>query len=433
MTTHGTEYRLDGIYRQRQEGFFMQRVKLPAGVLSALQARAAADIAERYGKGLIHLTVRSSMEIHWIREESLSDVKRTLGRAGLTSRGACGGAVRGVTCNSQGTAGFPVLETLAHRLHRHFTGNPRFERLPKKFKIGIESDAAGKRHLIQDVGLVLVRTEEGQAWYDVWIAGGLGREPQEGILLAESVPETRLIPLIEAILRVYAAHTPAGKRLKHLVREIGREELLRRIEADPSANEELTAVTGLPESLVPGDRDGENYIEIPFFAGEMGSADLRALAEIADAHAGGMLMVTGTQNMAVVLPIGSDPTALRNALAAAGLAANSRENRVTFRVCPGSHECIMGLTPTREVAREVIAAMGPAAEPLSWAVSGCQNSCSQPQLADIGIVSSRLVTGDDGQRTPRFDMYRAQDEGLGVKTGEALDRDALLAEIKRLG
>ncbi|GFE59102.1 nitrite/sulfite reductase [Geobacter sp. AOG1] len=433
MTTHGTEYRLDGIYRQRQEGFLMQRVKLPAGAISAGQAHAVAEIAEQFGRGLVHLTVRGSIEIHWIREESLPDVKRSLGRAGLTSRGACGGAVRGVTCNSQGTTGFPVLESLARRLHRHFTGNPRFERLPKKFKIGIEASTAKKRHLIQDVALVLARTEGCQAWYDVWIAGGLGREPQEGFLLAEAVAETRLIPLIEAIIRVYAAHTPAGKRLKHLVREIGREELLRRIEAEPTAHEELPPVTGLPESLVPDDMDGGNHIEVPFFAGEMTSANLRDLAVFADTHAGGMLMVSGTQNMAVTLPAGSDTDSGRDALVRTGFTTDTREARVTFRICPGSHECIMGLTPTRDVAREVIDAMGPVAESLTWAISGCQNSCSQPQLADIGIVSSRLVTGEDGQRSPRFDIYRAQEGGLGIKTGEALDKDALLAELKRLG
>ena len=177
MSRAGSEYRLDGIYPQRQEGFHMQRVKLPAGVISAAQARAVAAVSTRFGQGTVHLTTRGSMEIHWLKEEDLSRVKRELAKAGLISRGACGGAVRGITCGSPGAPGFPVLEALARRLHRHFTGNPRFERLPKKFKIGIEADLAGGRHLIQDVGLVLARFDEGRARYDIWIAGGLGREP----------------------------------------------------------------------------------------------------------------------------------------------------------------------------------------------------------------------------------------------------------------
>jgi sulfite reductase (ferredoxin) len=111
------------------------------------------------------------MEIHWLSERGLPQIKRELAQVGLTSRGACGGAVRGVTCGSQDAQGFPALETLARRLQSHFTGNPRFERLPKKFKIGIEADVSGGRHLIQDVGLVLSRVEEGRDRFDIWIAG----------------------------------------------------------------------------------------------------------------------------------------------------------------------------------------------------------------------------------------------------------------------
>ena len=80
MSVQASEYRLDGIYRQRQDGFFMQRVKLAAGVISAAQARTVADIAERFGRGTIHLTSRGSMEIHWLAEHgsrsALGPVKR---------------------------------------------------------------------------------------------------------------------------------------------------------------------------------------------------------------------------------------------------------------------------------------------------------------------------------------------------------------------
>src|SRR5690242_15924679 len=113
MSAQISEYRLDGIYRQRQDGFFMQRVKLAAGVISSAQARTVAAISTRFGQGTIHLTSRGSMEIHWLQEADLPEVKRALAAVGLTSRGACGGAVRGVTCSSQGALGFPAVEVLA--------------------------------------------------------------------------------------------------------------------------------------------------------------------------------------------------------------------------------------------------------------------------------------------------------------------------------
>ncbi len=432
MKTDLSDIRLDGIYRQRQDGFFMQRVKLPAGVISSAQARTVCELADRCGRGGIHLTTRGSMEIHWLKETDLPVVKKLMTSGGLTSRGACGGAVRGVSCASQGAAGFPLLETLARRLHRHFTGNPRFERLPKKFKIGVEADVTGRRHLIQDAGLVLVRSEEGRGWYDVWIAGGLGREPQAGFLLAKEVAEERIIPLIEAVIRVYAANTPSGKRLKHLVREIGEEELRRCIEADASAHEELPPYKGLPENLVTPEGDGQHRIEVPIFAGDLTSRELAQLADLADRRANGVLMVTADQNIAFELAVGIDPATVRSELSQAGFSSDSREERVKFRICPGSHECIMGLVLTRDTARVILAAMGAEAEGLSWAISGCPNSCSQPQLADFGVVVSKLVPGDDGQRSQRYDLYRSKGEGLGQRVEQGLSLEELLEIVKKV-
>lgn len=429
MSRTGSEYRLDGIYPQRQEGFYMQRVKLPAGVISAGQARAVAAVSTRFGQGTVHLTSRGSMEIHWLKEEDLSRVKRELAKAGLISRGACGGAVRGISCGSPGAPGFPVLESLARRLHRHFTGNPRFERLPKKFKIGIEADPVGGRHLIQDVGLVLARLDEGRARYDVWIAGGLGREPHPAFLLSGDVAEERIIPVIEAIVRVYAAHAPPPKRLKFLAREFGEAKLRQLIEAEPSYREELPAVSGLPEHVVTVSA-GQQSLELPVFAGELTAAQLAVIADSADRHSDGVLTVTVNQNIVLLFPPGGDAaTKLRALQQATGLASAGPP---LLRVCPGSHECQMGLAATRDIARGLLACIGAQGQALDWAVSGCPNSCTQPQLADVGIVTAALVKGEDGERTPRFHLYR-RDGGLGTVVAHSLTLDELYGKVREIG
>lgn len=427
MSAQVSEYRLDGIYRQRQDGFFMQRVKLAAGVISSGQARAVAAAATCFGRGEIHLTTRGSMEIHWVKEADLGDVKKALLAAGLTSRGACGGAVRGVTCASQGAIGFPEVETMARRIHRHFTANPRFERLPKKFKIGVEAEASSRRHLIQDVGLVLVGSDDGFARYDLFVAGGLGREPQPGFLFETGVGENRIIPLIEAIARVYAAHTPAGKRLKHLIREIGEGEFRRLVALEPSAAEELPAVTGLPENLAPP--AGSRRIVANSNTWGLTSAELLVLADIADQWAGGVLMATADQDIAFHVAETHDPAEATIALKRAGF----DNGQVTFRVCPGNHQCLVGLSPTRDVARILIDSMGTNVKGLTWAISGCPNSCTQPQLADVGIVSASLIKAENGERVPCFDLYRSGDAEFGSVVARSLTLDELCERVKEIG
>lgn len=426
MTTTTTDYRLDGIYKQRQDGFFMQRVKLTAGVISSGQARTVAALSTRFGQGTIHLTTRGSIEIHWLQEADLPEVKRVLAGAGLTSRGACGGAVRGVTCSSQGAVGFPAVETMARRIHRHFTANPRFERLPKKFKVGVEADVSGRRHLIQDVGLVLSGGDDSDARYDVYVAGGLGREPQAGFLFESCVSENRVIPLIEAIARVYAAHTPAGKRLKHLLREIGETEFRNLVAQEPTANEELPPVSGLPDFLAPV--SGSRRIVSQIFAGQLSSEQLTSLADFADLWADGILMVTADQDMSFHISPAVDPAEASAALSRGGFA----DAQVIFRVCPGSHQCRVGLSPTRDITRTLIDCMGPAAKTLTWALSGCPNSCTQPQLADIGIVSSSLAKDDSGERSPRFDICRLNGAGLGTVVERSLTLDELASKVREM-
>src|ERR671929_696136 len=52
---------LRGTYGQRQDGVQMLRIKIPQGLMDANQARAFADIAERWSRGFGHITTRQNM------------------------------------------------------------------------------------------------------------------------------------------------------------------------------------------------------------------------------------------------------------------------------------------------------------------------------------------------------------------------------------
>jgi sulfite reductase beta subunit-like hemoprotein len=89
----------------------------------------------------------------------------------------------------------------------------------------------------------------------------------------------------------------------------------------------------------------------------------------------------------------------------------------------------MGLVATREVARQVIANMGTFGRSQKWAISGCSNSCSQPQLADHGIISRKLVTEEDSTRTPRFDLVQRNDLS---RLGDTIQKNITLIEMQKI-
>jgi hypothetical protein len=53
-------------------------------------------------------------------------------------------------------------------------------------------------------------------------------------------------------------------------------------------------------------------------------------------------------------------------------------------------------------------------------------------LADVGIVSSSLVN-DGTERTPRFDLYRLADEGLGSVVERSLTLNELCSKVRMIG
>ena len=100
----GTYFKFWGVYTQGDgagvtggkggEGlavpYLMVRIRIPNGLLLSHQVRTIADVAAKYARGLIDITVRQNIQLHWVRIEDLPDVLERLWRAGLTTTGSCG-------------------------------------------------------------------------------------------------------------------------------------------------------------------------------------------------------------------------------------------------------------------------------------------------------------------------------------------------------
>ncbi len=419
------QLRLEGIYRQNDRGEYMQRVKLPGGILSLAQASALADLGQRYGSQVLHLTTRGSIEFHNLQGSDLPEIHRRLAAVGLFSRGACGGAVRGISCSSSFGPGYARMQVVLRHFLRYFSGNPNFEGLPKKFKFAFEAGYERSRHLIQDLALVLVEEQDGEALYDVWIAGGLGREPQAGFLLADRVNERELLPCAEAVIRVYKSWGEKGRRLKHLLNQVGEAELRQRISDARKLVPDQYFNDAFPKALLPDEQSRRIRLEI--FAGQLPAKRLADLCELADNAGIAWLLVTPDQDIELVL--GGQDDEIEGHLVQAGFELSDQAG--ALRVCPGNHECRMGLSATREVAQRLREEFGEHLDTRSIAISGCANSCAQPQLAEFGIIASKLQR-DGEQRIPLYDLYRRQGDGLGRKIHSQLDLEALIEQLGRL-
>jgi len=418
--------RIEGLYQQKNQ-LFMLRVKLASGLLSVAQARVLGELGQVFGSGSLHLSTRGSVEFHNLEPTNIPEIQRTLASVGLFSRGACGGAVRGISCHSTGGQGFNYSQQLARRLLLYFSGNPHFEGLPKKFKISVEADSSSHHHLIQDLALVFAGLVEGEPVYDVWVGGGLGRAPQAAILYQPQVPQNRVLQLAEALIKVYAAHVQPPKRLKSLIKDRGEEEF-RRLFADALALcPRVEFHDAFDKSLLPGPGGaGQSRFCVSLFAGELPAAQLSQIAQAAERAGLTYLLVDPDQNLVFLARDAQQGEALAKFLAEAGI-DRFDPALAHCRVCPGNHECALGLTATRDLARRLLDAFGQKLQERTLAISGCANSCAQPQLADFGIFVSKITRNQGGEHVPLFDVFQFSAHHFAQPAAQQLNEEQLFS------
>ena len=105
----------------------MMRIKIPQGILSAEQMECLADLAEKYSKGIGHITTRQDMQLYWIPTQEAAYAMARCAAVGLTTREACGNSVRNVTaCPMAGVSSLEAFDVTRHAeaVTLHFLRNP---------------------------------------------------------------------------------------------------------------------------------------------------------------------------------------------------------------------------------------------------------------------------------------------------------------------
>lgn len=124
-----------GFMRQKQKDTFSLRLRVVGGTVTTGQLAAIKAVADRFGKGYIHLTSRQGIEIPFIQLRDIDAVKEALAEGGV-SPGVCGPRVRTVTACQGGRccpSGCIDALDVAEKLDARYFGR----QLPHKFKFGV--------------------------------------------------------------------------------------------------------------------------------------------------------------------------------------------------------------------------------------------------------------------------------------------------------
>jgi sulfite reductase (ferredoxin) len=295
-----------GVYGQRQDGVNMVRVKIPGGHMTPAQLESIADVLEAHAQhDVVHITTRQDIQVHYVPLEKTPLALKDLARAGLTTREACNNTVRNISCCPlAGVCPSERVDIREHQQHavRYFLRHPLTQHLPRKFKISFsacEADCA--QGMIHDLAVIAVK-KDGEFGFKILAGGGLGHKPRHAITVEEFIPESDLIPCMEAVIALHNRYSDrkrrAKARIKFLVDRFGpegfvekyREELVRTraaidghtVKAEwqdgrPSRDHNNP---GAPRRVTPQKQKGLNIFPVGVPIGDIDAAQLRGIVAL---------------------------------------------------------------------------------------------------------------------------------------------------------
>lgn len=436
-----------GVYGQRQTGVQMIRIKLPYGRISPKQLSGIADISDKYATGNLHLTTRQDIQLHYVKVNDAPQLWSDLEAMDVTLREACGNTVRNVTASDK--AGIDPNEAFdvtpyAHAFAYYFLRNPICQDMGRKFKVAFSSSEREDSAFtfLHDLGFI-PKIENGKKGFKVYLGGGLGAQAISAQKVFDFLPEDKLIPFSEAVLRIFDRHGERARRnkarMKFLIKDIGIDAFLKLVDEEQKAltqqsypidnqSEEkwITQNIKAADAEEPSNLKAfENWKRTNVFEqkqkgyfgiylkiqnGDIDSNRTRKLANIIQDYASKDLRITINQGILIRYVKAESLPYFFNRLTELNLAKPGFDSTHDITACPGTDTCNLAVTNSTELTR-VLENMLQNDFPelideknIKIKISGCMNSCGQHMIAQIGFHGSSIRNKAKGLIIPSMQV-----------------------------
>jgi sulfite reductase (NADPH) hemoprotein beta-component len=435
----------NGLYHQRHA--YMLRVAIPYGLFNSAQLRMLALIAEKYDRGYGHFTTRQNIQYNWLTLEDSPNVLADLATVEMHAIQTSGNCIRNIT--SDAFAGVAADEYVDPRpicelLRQWSTLHPEFAYLPRKFKFAVNGAKEDRTVLLcHDVGIELKKNAQGQLIADLYAGGGMGRTPILGSLIKQELPWQVLPSYLTALLRVYNRFGRRDNlykaRIKILVKALGPQEFARQVEGEwlhiQNSNDNFTqaewdrvaqhftkpaykslkalsteqVLAQAPEAeKIAFTRWLERNVsahQVPGYAivtlslkphvvaapGDATTAQMNAIADLADQYSFGELRVTHEQNLVLADVEQVKLFELWQAAKKQNVALPNVGLLTDIIACPGGDFCSLANAKSIPIAKAIqerfddldyLFDLGD----ISLNISGCINSCGHHHVGNIGVL-----------------------------------------------
>lgn len=431
----GTYFKWWGIYTQGDgqgvtggkggEGvtsdYFLMRIGIPNGILTAHQLRVIGGLTRKYARNLADITVRQNIQLHWLTIESLPEIIETLDSIGLSPLGACGDVVRNVTgCPLAGIAADEILDAapVAKEIAKLLTANADFYNLPRKFKISATGCGSWCNYPeINDVAFTPAKRGD-QVGYSIRVGGGLSNEPHIAVRLNAFVLPHQAVAVARAAAELFRDQDVLRQsrdraRLKYLFLKENwtADQFLAELQSrldfplQPAGTEEIPDETLRDHvGIHPQRQPGLSYVGASVLNGRLTGEQLEQAADLAERYGHGELRATVSQNLIFIGVPNEKANDLARALEQVGFHVDGSVFWRGAVACTGTEFCKLAIAETKGfmhwLVGELDSRLPQFDQPLKLNVTGCPNGCGQHWVSDIGLEGKKMK--QEGQMVDAF-------------------------------
>ena len=431
----------NGLYVQRLAP--MLRIAVPYGMLSSVQLRKLAYIANHYDKGYAHFTTRQNIQYNWPALVDVPDLLADLAEVEMHAIQTSGNCIRNTTTDQFAGAAPGELEdsrAYCEIIRQWSSFHPEFAYLPRKFKIavcGTADDQAATQ--VHDIGIYIVKGDNDEIGFRILVGGGLGRTPVIGKEIFDFVEKKHLLTALEAILRVYNREGRRDNkykaRIKILVRETGVDEFKKKViqewalikdssltltdeeidrcqkffdapnyqklgnspaQLTDKLHSNVLFAAWHSQNVKPHKVPGYSIVTVCFkqtgvAPGDVTDRQLEQIADLSDHYSFGEIRISHKQNI-VMADVRQDQLfELWKALESEAMASHNLGLLTDVICCPGGDFCALANAKSIPIAESIQRKFDDHEEltnigEMNLNISGCMNACGHHHVGNIGIL-----------------------------------------------
>jgi ferredoxin-nitrite reductase len=429
-------------YRRQTPGFFMLRLRVPNGILTAAQITEVGRLSRQFGRGQVDITTRQNVQLQWIRIQDVPVIFEALQRAGLEYRQSGMDNVRNITgCPMAGLASDELLDAspITRQLQSAIVGQKAFSNLPRKFNLSV----SGCRHdcttsQLHDLSLTPA-LKHGRAGFNVLVGGMAGDSPSFAEDLDVFVTPEQAVEFCLAVVELFRDKGNREERQRSRLRWLRDDWGIVRLRSELEAR--LGPLQHAGESQIEaygGDHIGVMSQKQPSLSsvgclvpvGRMEAGDLSEFGRLAEVYGTGELRLTNSQNVIIVnVPDERLPSLLAEPLLQTYSCQPPSWLQGTVS-CTGRDFCQHALIDTKGSAVDFARRMQnllPSAEAMRVHWSGCSRGCGRHRFGDIGFEAVRVSAGEE--LVDGVDVFMGGPLGEDPRLAEPVLRNVALSEL----